>query len=159
MAVISIFGIVKVPIAKNQQLCFIGGYLAVNLEKSRWIVWGVSYNEYTFVYRESNKVGVFSQKPIRNPVRATQLRRIALWYQQFPMVLSIKQVMLRCSPVKMFKTLRCKQSPVIHGSLDCWTCWLLFICFLSNKLRFLWLTNLFCYFFINTIGSSCRFAA
>ena len=38
---------------------------------------------------------------------------------QWSVLLSIKQVILRCSPVKMFKTLRCKQSPVIHGSLDC----------------------------------------
>ena len=155
MAVISIFGIVKVPIAKNQQLCLIGRYLAVK-KKSCWIVWGVSYNKYAFVYRESNKVGVFSQKPIPHNLEG-------LHYDinnfQWSVLLSIKQVMLRCSPVKMFKTLRCKQSPVIHGSLDCWTCWLLFICFLSNMLRFLWLTNLFCYFFINTIGSSCRFAA
>ena len=64
MAVVSVFGIVKVPIAKNQQLCLIAGYLAVNLEKSRGIVCGVSYNECAFVYREKNKVGVFSQKPI-----------------------------------------------------------------------------------------------
>lgn len=155
MVLISIFGIVKVPIAQNQQLCLIGGYLAVK-KKSRWIVWGVSYNEYAFVYRESNKVGVFSQKPIPHNLEGL---RYDLNNFQWSVLLSIKQVMLRCSPVKMFKTLRCKQSPVIHGSLDCWTCWLLFICFLSNKLRFLWLTNLFCYFFMNTIGSSCRFAA
>ena len=78
MAVISIFGIVKVPIAPNQQLCLIAGYLAVNLEKSHGIVWGASYNECAFVYGESNMVGVFSQKPIQNPVRATQFRRIEL---------------------------------------------------------------------------------